>query len=58
MTESFLATIVRSTGSWYEALHEGQRIQCRIRGKLRLKGIRSTNPVVVGDVVQCQSDEQ
>ena len=56
--ESFLGTVLRSTGSWYEVLHEGERYQCRIRGKLRLKGIRSTNPVVVGDVVRVEEDEQ
>ena len=50
--------VVRSTGSWYEVLHEGERLQCRIRGKLRLKGVRSTNPVVVGDVVSVEADEQ
>ena len=57
-TEGFLGTVVRSTGSWYEVLRDGERVQCRIRGKLRLKGVRSTNPVVVGDVVRCESDEQ
>ena len=36
MAEQFYATVVRSTGSWYEVLHEGERLQCRIRGKLRL----------------------
>ena len=56
--ESFLGTVLRSTGSWYEVLHEGECYQCRIRGKLRLKGIRSTNPVVVGDVVRVEEDEQ
>ena len=58
MAEQFYATVVRSTGSWYEVLHEGERLQCRIRGKLRLKGVRSTNPVVVGDVVRVEPDEQ
>ena len=58
MADSFLALVVRSTGSWYEVLHEGERLQCRIRGKLRLKGVRSTNPVVVGDMVRCECDEQ
>ena len=48
--ESFLGVVVRSTGSWYEVMNGQQRVQCRIRGKLRLKGVRSTNPVVVGDV--------
>ncbi len=48
--------VVRATGSWYEVLCDTERIKCRIRGKLRLKGVRSTNPVVVGDIVRCQSE--
>lgn len=56
--ESFFGTVIRSTGSWYEVISGSQRVQCRIRGKLRLKGVRSTNPVVVGDVVKCEADEQ
>lgn len=50
--------VVSSTGSWYEVEAEGKRIRCRIRGRLRLKGVRSTNPVVVGDMVTCMADEQ
>lgn len=49
--------VIRATGSWYEVLNGTERINCRIRGKLRLKGVRSTNPVVVGDIVRCQSDQ-
>ena len=49
--------VIRATGSWYEVLNGSEKINCRIRGKLRLKGVRSTNPVVVGDVVRCQSDQ-
>ena len=48
--------VVRATGSWYEVLSEGERLQCRIRGRLRLKGARSTSPVVVGDIVTCEKD--
>lgn len=48
---------MRSTGSWYEVLADsGETLRCRIRGRLRLKGVRSTNPVVVGDRVECSSD--
>lgn len=54
----FTGIVVRATGSWYEVLSGGERLQCRIRGKLRLKGVRSTNPVVVGDEVSCLTDEQ
>ncbi len=58
MEQQFSGVVVRSTGSWYEVFSGGVRLQCRIRGKLRLKGIRSTNPVVVGDRVMCVTDEQ
>ena len=46
--------VMRATGSWYEVLHEGEVLRCRMRGKLRLRGVRSTNPVVVGDTVHCE----
>ena len=49
--------VMRATGSWYEVLHEGEILRCRMRGKLRLRGVRSTNPVVVGDTVHCESGE-
>lgn len=49
--------VMRATGSWYEVACDGCRIRCRIRGRLRLRGVRSTNPVVVGDSVECLSDE-
>ena len=42
--------VIKSTGSWYSVLFEGKIISCNIRGKLRLKGIKSTNPVTVGDM--------
>lgn len=57
MQTTFIGTVVRATGSWYDVLHDGRTIRCRIRGKLRLKGVRSTNPVVVGDEVVCDSGE-
>ena len=49
--------VMRATGSWYEVLHEGEILRCRMRGKLRLRGIRSTNPIVVGDTVHCEAGE-
>ncbi|MBO5686481.1 MAG: ribosome small subunit-dependent GTPase A [Alistipes sp.] len=58
MEQQFSGVVVRATGSWYEVLSNGERLQCRIRGKLRLKGVRSTNPVVVGDRVEGVCDEQ
>ena len=57
MERKFTATVVRATGSWYDVLHDGETVRCRIRGRLRLKGVRSTNPVVVGDEVACEADE-
>ena len=44
--------IVRNTGSWYTVRTDGgQLLDCKVKGTFRLKGIRSTNPVAVGDVV-------
>ncbi len=44
--------VVKSTGSWYMVrLENGILVECRIRGKFRIEGIRTTNPVAVGDVV-------
>lgn len=44
--------VIKSTGSWYVILdEEGRTWECRLRGKIRLDGIRSTNPVAVGDNV-------
>ena len=57
MDRKFTATVVRATGSWYDVLHDGETVRCRIRGRLRLKGVRSTNPGVVGDEVACEADE-
>lgn len=44
--------VYKSTGSWYTVKTElGVAYQCRIKGKFRLKGIKSTNPIAVGDQV-------
>ena len=45
--------VVKNTGSWYTVLtDDGQLVDSKIKGNFRLKGIRSTNPVAVGDRVQ------
>ena len=45
--------VVKNTGSWYTVLtDDGQLFDCKIKGNFRLKGIRSTNPVAVGDRVE------
>ena len=44
--------IIRNTGSWYIVrTDDGQLLECKIKGNFRLKGIRSTKPVAVGDYV-------
>lgn len=45
--------VIKNTGSWYTvSTDDGRLIECKIKGNFRLKGIRSTNPVAVGDRVQ------
>ena len=45
-------TVYNSTGSWYTVKSDdGQYYECRIKGKFRIQGIKSTNPVAVGDIV-------
>ena len=49
--------VYKSTGSWYTVKSEqGDFIDCRIKGKFRIKGIKSTNPIAVGDVVEFDID--
>lgn len=44
--------VLKSTGSWYRVeLENGEIMDCRIRGRLRLDGLRTTNPIAVGDEV-------
>lgn len=50
--------VIKSTGSWYLIRKpDGTRVEARIRGKLRTQGLRTTNPVAVGDVVVFEQDE-
>lgn len=45
-------SVYKSTGSWYTVKTQlGEFYQCRIKGKFRIKGIKSTNPIAVGDIV-------
>lgn len=44
--------VTRATGSWYDVGVGDAVLRCRMRGRIRLKGVRSTNPVVVGDCVR------
>ena len=50
--------VYKSTGSWYTVKSEhGDFMECRIKGKFRMKGIKSTNPIAVGDIVDYELDE-
>lgn len=45
--------VIKSTGSWYQVFaKDGQTYNCRIKGKFRIKGIQTTNPIAVGDKVE------
>lgn len=45
--------VIKNTGSWYLVkTDEGSTVECKIKGNFRLKGIRSTNPIAVGDRVK------
>lgn len=45
--------VIKNTGSWYLVKTESNRlVECKIKGNFRLKGIRSTNPIAVGDRVK------
>lgn len=47
--------VIKSTGSWYIVrLEEGMNVECRMKGKFRMQGIKTTNPVAVGDVVDVE----
>jgi ribosome biogenesis GTPase len=55
---SMTGLVYKSTGSWYTVKsEEGTFVECRIKGKFRVKGIKSTNPIAVGDIVDFELDE-
>ena len=50
--------VYKSTGSWYTVKTEDHKtFECRIKGKFRMQGIKSTNPIAVGDIVDFELDE-
>ncbi|WP_367913574.1 ribosome small subunit-dependent GTPase A [Leadbetterella sp. DM7] len=51
--------VFRSTGSWYEVkdLQAGQMVSCRLKGKFKIKNLKVTNPIAVGDRVLFHPDE-
>ena len=49
--------VIRNTGSWYEVrTDDGRVLECKVKGNFRLRGIRSTSPVAVGDGVTVRED--
>jgi ribosome biogenesis GTPase len=52
-------TVYKSTGSWYTVKTlNGKFFECRIKGRFRLEGIKSTNPIAVGDIVEFELEEK
>ena len=51
--------VIKNTGSWYSVkTDDGKVVECKIKGNFRLKGIRSTNPVAVGDHVEIALNQE
>jgi ribosome biogenesis GTPase len=51
--------IIKSTGSWYQVqTPDGERFSCRIKGIFRIKGIKTTNPLAVGDQVDFEMEPE
>ena len=51
--------VIKNTGSWYTVhTDEGRFVECKVKGSFRLKGIRSTNPVVIGDSVDIEENNE
>lgn len=52
-----IGRVIKSTGSWYEVQDDNGTVwSCRLRGKMRLDGLRTTNPVAVGDKVNFEKE--
>lgn len=51
--------VIKSTGSWYSVLTEDKQVlQCRLRGKFKIKGLKVTNPIAVGDQVVIELEDE
>ena len=50
--------VYKSTGSWYLVKSKNKFFECRIKGKIRLKDISTTNPISVGDDVIFEIEDQ
>jgi ribosome biogenesis GTPase len=50
--------VIRSTGSWYEILTRDRHVyKCRLKGKFKIKGLKTTNPLAVGDKVRFELED-
>lgn len=61
MSKAKTGRVIRSTGSWYQVdSYEGMTISCKLKGRFKMDGIRDTNPLAVGDIVdfEMQPDEE
>lgn len=57
MNQLITARVIKSTGSWYHVVDKNNNVtECRLRGKFRVKGIKTTNPVAVGDMIDFDPD--
>ncbi len=50
--------VTKSTGSWYSVKSQNKIVLCRIKGKFRIKGITTTNPIAVGDIVHFELNQE
>lgn len=54
-----IGLVMRSTGSWYDVRsNEGTIMQCRLKGKFKIKGLKVTNPIAVGDRVVYEMEDE
>lgn len=59
MSQLKTGKVLRSTGSWYTVSSDSNKlIECKLKGKFRIKGIRATNPIAVGDIVDYSLDAE
>ena len=57
IVNSLKGLVIKNTGSWYTVrTDDGQLLDCKVKGNFRIKGIRSTNPVAVGDRVEVNEE--
>lgn len=59
VNEQMRGIVIKNTGSWFDVRTDGgEVVPCKVKGNFRLKGIRSTSPVVVGDYVSFEKNKE